>query len=77
MRPSPAPGDGVRLELRQNLPQFTLLVVVNAMVGAIAILTFASGVVAAVRMTETAPPATRVVRRPLSIAEENEHGTSD
>jgi hypothetical protein len=54
--------------LRQNLPQFTLLVVVNAMVGAIAILTFASGVVAAVRMTETAPPATRVVRRPLSIA---------
>jgi MFS family permease len=40
----------------------------QAAVWTIAILTFASGVVAAVRMTETAPPATRVVRRPLTIA---------
>jgi MFS family permease len=40
----------------------------RAAVWIIAILTFASGIVAAARMTETAPPTTRAVRRPLSIA---------
>jgi MFS family permease len=40
----------------------------QAAVWTIAILTFASGIVAAVRMTETAPPATRAVRRHLSVA---------
>jgi MFS family permease len=40
----------------------------QAAVWAIAILTFASGIVAAARMTETAPPTTRAARRPFSIA---------
>jgi MFS family permease len=40
----------------------------NAAVWVIATLTFASGVVAAVRMTETAPRPTPIVGRPLSIA---------
>jgi MFS family permease len=40
----------------------------NVAVWVIATLTFASGVVAAVRMTETAPRPTPIVGRPLSIA---------
>jgi MFS family permease len=46
----------------------------QAAVWTIAILTFASGIVAAARMKETTPPAVRAVRRPLSIAQENKHG---
>lgn len=40
----------------------------EAAIWTIALLTFASGIVAAARMTETAPRPARVVRRPLSIA---------